>query len=133
MVGSMGINLRYLWQVNTHPFAFWYNAHTMKDVKVGFDSDKLDFSSELLRALAHPLRMKLLDFIDKNPAINVNKIYSTLKLEQSITSQHLRVLRDAGLVIAQRSGKFIHYVIDYELVTRAVEAIRQYNLATKKK
>lgn len=105
----------------------------MKDVKVGFDSDKLDFSSELLRALAHPLRMKLLDFIDKNPAINVNKIYSTLKLEQSITSQHLRVLRDAGLVIAQRSGKFIHYVIDYELVARAVEAIRQYNLATRKK
>ena len=68
----------------------------MKKTKVTFDNDKLEYSSELLRALAHPLRLQILEFIDKHQEINVNKIYNTLNIEQSITSQHLKVLRMAG-------------------------------------
>lgn len=104
----------------------------MEKVKVGFDSEKLHISSELLRALAHPLRLKILDFIDKNPSINVNKIYNSLRLEQSITSQHLRVLRDTGLVEAERDGKFIHYALNYDLVQKAVKAINRYHESLKK-
>ena len=59
----------------------------MKGTKVTFDNEKLHYSSELMRALAHPLRLKILEFIDTNKSINVNKIYSNLDLEQSITSQ----------------------------------------------
>lgn len=80
----------------------------------------------MLRALAHPLRMKILEFIDRNDAINVNKIYNTLKLEQSITSQHLRILRLAGLVDTERDGKFIHYSIDYDKVNTMVNAINKF-------
>lgn len=45
-----------------------------------------------IKALAHPLRLSILLFIDKNKTVNVNRIYNTLKLEQSITSQHLKIL-----------------------------------------
>ena len=89
--------------------------------------EKLNESSEILRALAHPLRMQILDFIDKNDKINVNKIYNTLKLEQSITSQHLRILRMAGIVKTNRDGKFIHYSIDYSKVSNAVKAIDSFH------
>ena len=85
--------------------------------------DKLQVSSELLRALAHPLRMKIIEFIDKHKSINVNKIYSTLKLEQSITSQHLKVLRTVGLVNTHREGKYIHYTVDYQRLVTAIKAI----------
>lgn len=85
--------------------------------------DKLQESSELLRALTHPLRMQILEFIDSQDRINVNKIYNTLNLEQSITSQHLRILRNAGIVETKRDGKFIFYSINYEKVKRAKEAI----------
>lgn len=105
----------------------------MKRVKVGIDSDKLNLSTELLRALAHPLRLKILDFIDKNNAINVNKIYNTLKLEQSITSQHLRILRDTQLVDADRDGKYVHYNLNYPTIEKAVKAIRRYNEAVRKR
>ncbi|MFT5165246.1 MAG: DNA-binding transcriptional ArsR family regulator, partial [Saprospiraceae bacterium] len=81
----------------------------MRKARININSEKLHVSSEVLRALAHPLRMKILEFIDKHETINVNKIYNTLKLEQSITSQHLRILRLAGIVITTREGKFIHY------------------------
>ena len=85
--------------------------------------DKLRASSEILRALAHPLRMQLLAFIDLHKSVNVNKIYSALGLEQSITSQHLRILRQAGLVRTERDGKFIFYIVDYARVEEAARAV----------
>ena len=98
----------------------------MRKAKVNINNEKLQYSSEILRALAHPLRMKILEFIDQNETINVNKIYNTLKLEQSITSQHLRILRLSGLVITQRDGKFIHYSIDYDKIDNTVNAINGF-------
>jgi len=98
----------------------------MRKATVSINHDKLQESSEILRALAHPLRMKILEFIDNNKMINVNKIYNTLSLEQSITSQHLRILRVAGIVITEREGKFIHYRIDYQKVANAVQAIDSF-------
>ena len=98
----------------------------MRKARVDIHPEKLQTSAEILRALAHPLRMKILSFIDQNGTINVNKIYNTLKLEQSITSQHLRILRLAGLVETQRDGKFIHYHIKYPKIANAVNAINNF-------
>ena len=99
----------------------------MRKTKVTFNNEKLQLSTEILRALAHPLRLKILEFIDRNDIINVNKIYNTLKIEQSITSQHLRILRSAGIVHAKRDGKYIHYNINYEVVKRAEIAINNFS------
>ena len=98
----------------------------MRKAKVKIDDTSLQVSSEALRALAHPLRMKILEFIDKHKTINVNKIYNTLKLEQSITSQHLRILRVAGIVETSREGKFIHYSINYSKIDHIVGSIRAF-------
>ena len=98
----------------------------MRKTKVTFNNEKLQVSSELIRALAHPLRLKILEFIDNNGTINVNKIYNTLKIEQSITSQHLRILRMAGVVHASREGKYIHYNIDYNIIDKAVKAVNNF-------
>ncbi|MFT6150395.1 MAG: ArsR family transcriptional regulator [Saprospiraceae bacterium] len=95
----------------------------MSKAKVYVDNDNLHVSSEILRAIAHPLRMRILEFIDNNSDINVNKIYNTLKLEQSITSQHLRILRDAGLVNTTRDGKYIHYTVNYKRVAHVVSSV----------
>jgi DNA-binding transcriptional ArsR family regulator len=98
----------------------------MRKAKVSLNQDQLAVSSEILRAVAHPLRMKILEFIDEHGNINVNKIYNNLDLEQSITSQHLKILRNAGLVITEREGKFIHYKIDYSKVGNTVFAVGNF-------
>ena len=98
----------------------------MSDIKLGVNQGKLLDASELLRALAHPLRMQLIAFIDKNGSVNVNRIYNTLQLEQSITSQHLRVLRQQNLVSTKREGKFIHYSVNYEQVSKTVKAVNAF-------
>ncbi|MFZ4558556.1 MAG: ArsR/SmtB family transcription factor [Saprospiraceae bacterium] len=93
---------------------------------VEINHEKLETSSAMLRALAHPLRLQILEFIDKNEGINVNKIYNSLDLEQSITSQHLRILRLADLVKTEREGKFVHYTIDYDRIEKMNRAIRAF-------
>ena len=93
---------------------------------VEINHEKLETSSAMLRALAHPLRLQILEFIDKNEGINVNKIYNSLDLEQSVTSQHLRILRLADLVKTEREGKFVHYTIDYDRIEKMNRAIRAF-------
>ncbi len=97
--------------------------------KTVINNKKLKVASDLLRAIAHPLRIKLLAFIDSNEEINVNKIYNTLGLEQSITSQHLRILRLAKVVTTQRDGKYIHYSIDYDRLGSTINYIRAFEKA----
>ena len=89
----------------------------MKRTKVTFQQEKLTMSTELMRALAHPLRLK---------NIQVNQIYNTLKIEQSIASQHLRILKNAGVLVADKDGKYMHYTIDYQRVSNAVKAINRF-------
>ena len=47
---------------------------SMRKAKVNINNEKLQESAEILRALAHPLRMRILEFIDRHKTINVNKI-----------------------------------------------------------
>lgn len=94
--------------------------------KILIDDEKLEVSAEILRAIAHPLRMRILAFIDKYGFINVNKIYNTLQLEQSITSQHLRILRIAGVVNTSRDGKYIMYNVNYEKLGDSINAVRRF-------
>lgn len=98
----------------------------MKKTKVRFNHEKLQYSTALMKALAHPLRLKILEFIDKKGVINVNKIYNTLKIEQSVTSQHLKLLRLAGVVNAEKDGKYVHYTINYNILERAQIAVDRF-------
>ena len=98
----------------------------MRKTKVTFNNEKLVTSAEIMRALAHPLRLRILEFIDRQGTTNVNKIYKTLKIEQSITSQHLRILRLAGVVNQKKEGKFVHYSLEYPLIERAEKAINNF-------
>ncbi len=80
---------------------------------------KLDFlrlkkAAMILRALNHKLRQLLLRLIDEHQKITVTEIYVNLRLEQSVVSQHLAILRRAGIVITQREGKFIFYSLNYK-------------------
>ena len=92
------------------------------------EMNQLDSAAEIMRALSHPLRMKIMGFIDKNKSVNVNKIYNTLGLEQSITSQHLRILRKVDLVKTKRDGKFIYYSLNYDKIRKVNKMMEKYDI-----
>lgn len=68
----------------------------------------------VFRAINHKLRHKILELLDQNDKITVTEIYIALRLEQSVASQHLAILRSAGIVTTKRNGKYILYSINYE-------------------
>lgn len=65
-----------------------------------------------LRALNHKLRQQILKMIDEHGKMTVTELYVNLRLEQSVTSQHLAILRKAGFVKTTRDGKFIYYSVN---------------------
>ena len=81
------------------------------------DSLKVDLlnvkkAALILRAINHKLRQQILKLIDEQGKITVTEIYVKLRLEQSVASQHLAILRKAGFVKTDRDGKFIYYTIN---------------------
>lgn len=82
------------------------------------ESIKLDLlhikkAALILRALNHKLRQQMIQLLDEAKKLTVTEIYIKLRLEQSVASQHLAILRRAGFVLTQRSGKFIYYTLNY--------------------
>lgn len=66
----------------------------------------------VLRAVNHKLRQQILKLIDENGKMTVTDLYVKLRLEQSVASQHLAILRKAGFVKTIRDGKFIYYSVN---------------------
>jgi len=100
------------------------NSHTQVAIISDPDTNesiKLDFlhmkkTMLILRALNHKLRQQIVRILDERKKVTVTEIYVELRLEQSVASQHLAILRRAGLVTASRDGKFIHYSINFKRI-----------------
>lgn len=92
-----------------------------KAVHVDFVS--LKKAALVLRALNHKLRQQIVRFIDQEKKITVTEIYVHLRLEQSVASQHLAILRRAGIVKTERDGKFIYYSISPERISRIMKCV----------
>lgn len=74
--------------------------------------EKLRKAVLVLRAVNHKLRQQIIDLLHINNQMTVTDIYIKLRLEQSVASQHLAILRRAGVVITERDGKYIYYALD---------------------
>jgi len=85
-------------------------AVNTEDVKI--DLVTLKKSVLVLRAINHNLRQQIIKLLDQEKKMTVTEIYVKLRLEQSVASQHLALLRRAGIVTTEREGKFIYYIID---------------------
>jgi DNA-binding transcriptional ArsR family regulator len=74
------------------------------------------------RAINHSLRTEMLKLLDKNTKMTVTDLYIRLRLEQSVASQHLAILRKQGIVFAKRDGKNIFYSVNYPRLQQLHEA-----------
>jgi DNA-binding transcriptional ArsR family regulator len=75
--------------------------------------NKIKELSEVFKALSDPTRLRLVKLLsDHKGALCVNALARQLNVTQSAVSQHLRVLRQAGLVEGERRGSSVHYSLD---------------------
>ena len=96
----------------------------------GSESIQLDYAELrkavlVLRAVNHKLRQRIIDLLDENNSMPVTDIYVKLRLEQSVASQHLAILRRAGVVITDRQGKYIYYALDHNRLTQIGKLVEE--------
>jgi DNA-binding transcriptional ArsR family regulator len=77
------------------------------------DTPAIKKATLVFKSINHPLRRQMLQFLHQEAQMTVTQLYIKLRLEQSVVSQHLAVLRKAGVVHIERRGKFILYSINY--------------------
>src|ERR1700736_6663944 len=89
------------------------NAQSGEDAAVKVDFINLKKAAMILRALNHKLRQQIVKILDEHKKLTVTELYIHLRLEQSVASQHLAILRRAGIVKTERDGKFIYYLLNH--------------------
>ncbi|MBJ8009430.1 MULTISPECIES: ArsR/SmtB family transcription factor [Bacillus cereus group] len=67
--------------------------------------------AEVLKVLAHPARLSLVEIMITKGPTNVTTMYETLQMPQSTISQHLSKLRAAKIVTGTRKGLEIYYEV----------------------
>ncbi|OJU27374.1 MAG: transcriptional regulator [Sphingobacteriales bacterium 41-5] len=82
------------------------------DNQLTVDTLSVKKAALILRAFNHKLRQQILKLIDTQEKVTVTEIYVKLRIEQSVASQHLAILRKAEFVKTERDGKFIYYTIN---------------------
>lgn len=87
-----------------------------------FDEDYLEKKSEFLHALANPVRLMILTLLE-NKEVCVNDLSNTMKIKQPNISQHLNILKNAGIIKKKRKGKSIYYQVIIPKVFDILEEI----------
>lgn|SRR5688572_16420782 len=82
------------------------------------------FKAQFFRALAHPTRIRMLEILVRG-GHTVQELQEALTLEQPIVSQQLAVLRNQGIVSAQKEGSSVRYTLRDPLVGGLLDLARR--------
>lgn len=88
-----------------------------------FDRDMYQKKAEVLKALAHPIRLCIVNGLIKKGSCNVSHMESCMGVSQSGISQHLARLKSAGIVRSNRCGNEIFYEIANKDIKKVIESI----------
>lgn len=86
----------------------------------------------LLRAISHPLRQEIIHLLDKEGSKRVTGVFIALRIEQSVASQQLGILRDAGIVSPKRTGKFVSYSLNESRLQQIIKLATNLAVTDKK-
>jgi ArsR family transcriptional regulator len=78
---------------------------------------------ELLKGVAHPVRLAVIEILSENEELSVGAIQSCVRIEQSLLSHHLTLLREKGIIACRRDGKSILYRLSRRDILNALECI----------
>ncbi|MDC7222347.1 MAG: metalloregulator ArsR/SmtB family transcription factor [Spirochaetales bacterium] len=80
---------------------------------IGTEKEKYERRTEILKALAHPERLRITDILSRNPPLCVCDIQKELDINMSTLSRHLERLKKAKIVEDKREGRNIYYKLNF--------------------
>ncbi len=93
-------------------------------------SEQLERSATMLKAIAHPMRIAILSFLEEGKKLTVTEIHQLLNIEQSTTSHHLGILKDKGVLASKRDGKNTYYYLKHNSLGHIVDCVSKCSLDT---
>lgn len=87
--------------------------------------EKINSATQLLKGVAHPLRLSIMEILKEEEKLCVMDIQEKLGIEQAVVSQHLRILKDRQILGSVKEGKHIFYFIQNENFKNLLDVIDQ--------
>lgn len=100
------------------------SAETLESVLIT-NEDDIDLASRSLKAMAHPLRLKILCLLGGNPEVSVQDIVEHVGTSQSNISQHLSILRDKGILASRKDANKVYYRISDQKIVSLIGSLRE--------
>jgi len=95
-----------------------------KNIRMKIKAEQLNQAATMLKAIAHPLRIAIIERLDGGKRLTVTQIHQLLNIEQPTASHHLGILRDKGVLSATREGKNTFYALKYSNLSQIVGCIQ---------
>lgn len=89
------------------------------------DPQAIQQAAAMLKCIGHPIRLKIIELLDREGEQNVTAIYEALGIEQAVASQHLNLMRDKRILASRREGVNVFYRIDDARVTQVIDCIHE--------
>ena len=83
-----------------------------------------NFKADFFKALAHPLRISILDALRKGE-LTVNEISQLFEVEPANASQQLAVLRNRNIVVARKDGANVYYTVSDKSIFKLLDAAKE--------
>ena len=94
------------------------------EVKIKLSIDRIDRASQMLKAIAHPIRLSILDILESGGKYCVSEIHEALNIEQAVASQHLKILKDKDVIDSEKDGKHCYYFLKHKALGKIVECVQ---------
>lgn len=88
----------------------------------------LEKEADLLKALAHPVRLAIVKGLMEEEGCNVSEMQSCLNIPQSTLSQHLAKLREFNILSSERNGLERNYYVIDQQVKKIIKVLNKLNL-----
>lgn len=94
---------------------------------MNLDTQQLSKAAGMLKVMAHPLRLTIIDLLGEKTDLSVTEIYQELNIEQAVASHHLNLLKNKGLVESRREGKSCLYSLKHNRIIQIINCIEKCN------
>jgi DNA-binding transcriptional ArsR family regulator len=91
----------------------------------------VETTARMLKCLGHPLRLRILDLLEREGELTVSEVQEALGLEQAVCSQHLSLMRDKGILARRKDGVHVYYSLGDPRSLKVLDCLRTSSAAVR--
>lgn len=91
------------------------------------DAETVEFAATMLKCVGHPVRLRIVEFLEMQGEAPVQQLQEELQLPQALVSQHLGKMKALGLLSSERRGGLVFYRAAMPQLFKLLDCVRSCN------